>query len=138
MDIEILTANENSELYIEYKKADWTGIKFVGGKNPVALNGNSTLDVKYENGRLEFSFVADNAFDGSGASWITFTAAHFEIDDKIYIDNIEIKPYEYAFDYENVATGSTATGSGSAIPNVWNGGDSSVVIAENDKNCCHK
>ena len=134
MDIEILTANENSELYIEYKKADWTGIKFVGGKNVVALNGNSTLDVKYENGHLEFSFVAADAFDGSGASWITFTAAHFEIDDKVYIDNIEIKPYEYAFDYENVATGSTATGSGSAIPNVWNGGDSSVVIAENEGN----
>ena len=134
MDIEILTANENSELYIEYKKADWTGIKFVGGKNPVALNGNSTLDVKYENGHLEFSFVAADAFDGSGASWITFTAAHFEIDDKVYIDNIEIKPYEYAFDYETVATGSTATGSGSAIPNVWNGGDSSVVIAENEGN----
>ena len=96
----------------------------------------STLDVKYENGRLEFSFVADNAFDGSGASWITFVGAHLEIDDKVYIDNIEIKPYEYNFDYEGYAAGTNATSSGSNIGNVWNGGDSSVSIVEVEGNKC--
>ena len=132
MDIEIVTSNPASEFYIEYKKADWTGVKFVGGQNPVALAG-STLDVKYENGRLEFSFVAGKGSDG-GVAYITFVGAHLEIDDKVYIDNIEIKPYEYKFDYEGYAVGTNATSSGTNIGNIWNASDSTVTIAEAEGN----
>ena len=134
MDIEILTNNPASEFYIEYKKADWTGVIFMGGNNPVALDdGKSTFDVKYENGHLEFSFYAGATQQG-GVAYITLTGKNMEVDDKVYVDNIEIKPYEYDFGFENVATGSVATSAGSAISNVWNGGDSTVVISEADGN----
>ena len=133
MDIEILTTNPTSELFVEYQTHTWTGIKFTGGQNPVSLNGGSIVDLKYANGKLEMSFVAGKKSNGENGH-ITITGAHMEVEDKIYIDNIEIKPYEYDFDYENVATGSAATGSGTAIPNVWNGGDSTVVVAENEGN----
>ncbi len=133
MDIEVLT-NETSELYIEYKKSDWTGVKIVGGKNATVLNENSTFDLKYENGKLEFSFVAGNSVDG-GASYITFTGAGFDVDDKIYLDNFKIaRQNEYDIDFENYEVGTSATSSGSNISNIWNGGDSSVKIAENNGN----
>ena len=135
MDIEILTANPASELYIEYQTHTWTGIKFIGGQNPVSLNGGSIVDLKYENGKLEMSFVAGKKSSGENGH-ITITGAHMEVEDKIYIDNIEIKPYEYNFDYEGYAAGTNATSSGSNIGNVWNGGDSSVSIVEVEGNKC--
>lgn len=133
MDIEILS-NSSSELYIEYKKSDWTGVLISGCENASVLNSGSTFGLKYENGRLEFSFVAGKCSDGSVA-YITFTGKGFDVDDKVYVDNIQItRQNEYDIDFEGYDVGTNATSSGSSISNIWNGGDSSVSIAEENGN----
>ena len=136
--VDILSMADNGELYFEYQKSDWTGVKLT--KNGVSnLNGGSTSDVSYENGILKFSFTAAPWFeDASKSAWLKITAVNFTAGNQVVVDDVKFTKHvarTHTLDFENEAVGDAAPASAaSAIDKIYNADAESITIKEENGN----